>query len=125
MAPSVSSRLPLRRYVSAAAEEVSRNVQTVATGTEEMSASIKEIAKNANEAAKVATGNDLGKIFVFVHSTAPHDVIVLEAGEEFIARGRALWDRAVRTYAACVQFDDWPGMAAGFTSSQLQAPRWA
>jgi methyl-accepting chemotaxis protein len=41
--------------VSAAAEEVSRNVQTVATGTEEMSASIKEIAKNANEAAKVAT----------------------------------------------------------------------
>jgi exodeoxyribonuclease VIII len=77
------------------------------------------------EAAKVATGNDLGKVFVFVHSTAPHDVIVLEAGEEFVARGRALWDRAVRTYAACVEFDDWPGMAAAFTSSQLQPPRWA
>ena len=77
------------------------------------------------EAAKIATGNDLGKVFVFVHSTAPHDVIVLEAGEEFIARGKALWDRAVRTYAACVEFDDWPGMAAAFTSSQLQPPRWA
>jgi hypothetical protein len=77
------------------------------------------------EAAKVATGNDLGKVFVFVHSTAPHDVIVLEASDEFIARGKALWDRAVRTYAACVEFDDWPGMAASFTSSQLQPPRWA
>src|SRR4029453_498474 len=41
--------------VSAASEQVSRNVQTVATGTEEMSASIREIAKNANEAARVAT----------------------------------------------------------------------
>jgi len=40
--------------VSAAAEQVSKNVQTVATGTEEMSASIKEIAKNAQDAAKVA-----------------------------------------------------------------------
>ena len=40
--------------VSAAAEQVSKNVQTVATGTEEMSASIKEIAKNAQDAARVA-----------------------------------------------------------------------
>jgi methyl-accepting chemotaxis protein len=40
--------------VSAAAEQVSKNVQTVATASEEMSASIKEISKNAGEAAKVA-----------------------------------------------------------------------
>ena len=40
--------------VSAAAEEVSQNVQTVSTATEEMSASIKEISKNASEAAEVA-----------------------------------------------------------------------
>ena len=40
--------------VSAAAEQVSRNVQTVATGAEEMGASIREIAQNANEAARVA-----------------------------------------------------------------------
>jgi len=38
--------------VSAAAEQVSRNVQTVATGTEEMGASIREIAKNASDAAR-------------------------------------------------------------------------
>jgi methyl-accepting chemotaxis protein len=41
--------------VSAAAEQVTKNLQTVATATEEMSASIKEIAKNANESARVST----------------------------------------------------------------------
>ncbi len=40
--------------VSAASSEISKNVQTVATGTEQMGASIKEIAQNANEAASVA-----------------------------------------------------------------------
>jgi methyl-accepting chemotaxis protein len=41
--------------VAAASEQVSRNVQTVAAGAEQMGASIREIAQNANEAAKVAT----------------------------------------------------------------------
>lgn len=41
--------------VSAAAEQVDRNIQIVATGTQEMSASIREIAKSASEAARVAT----------------------------------------------------------------------
>jgi methyl-accepting chemotaxis protein len=40
---------------AAAAEQAGRNVQTVATGTEEMSVTIKEIAKSAAEAARVAT----------------------------------------------------------------------
>ena len=40
--------------VSGAADEVSRNVQTVAAGAEEMGASIREIAHSANEAARVA-----------------------------------------------------------------------
>jgi methyl-accepting chemotaxis protein len=38
----------------AASEQVSKNVATVATSAEEMSASVKEIAKNANDAATVA-----------------------------------------------------------------------
>ena len=41
--------------VATSAEQVGRNVQTVATGTEEMSATIREIAKSAAEAAKVAS----------------------------------------------------------------------
>jgi methyl-accepting chemotaxis protein len=40
--------------VAAAAEQVSRNVQAVAAGAEQMGASIREIAQNANLAAKVA-----------------------------------------------------------------------
>lgn len=41
--------------VSAAAEQVSANVTTVVTAVDEMNASINEIAKNANEAAKIAS----------------------------------------------------------------------
>ncbi|MFO0984289.1 MAG: methyl-accepting chemotaxis protein [Planctomycetota bacterium] len=40
---------------SAAVEEISKNVTSVASGTEEMSLSIKEIAKSASGAAQVAT----------------------------------------------------------------------
>ncbi|WP_372594924.1 methyl-accepting chemotaxis protein [Actinotalea sp.] len=40
--------------VSAAAEQVSRNVQTVASGAEEMGASIREIARTAGEASRIA-----------------------------------------------------------------------
>lgn len=40
--------------VAAAAEQVSQNVATVAAGAEQMGASIREIAQNANAAAKVA-----------------------------------------------------------------------
>jgi methyl-accepting chemotaxis protein len=40
--------------VSAASEEVSKNVASVASASEEMQASIREIAKNANESARVA-----------------------------------------------------------------------
>ena len=40
--------------VSAASEEVSKNVSSVASASEEMQASIREISKNANEAARVA-----------------------------------------------------------------------
>jgi methyl-accepting chemotaxis protein len=41
--------------VTNAAAEVSRNVQTVAAGSEQMGSSIREIAQNANDAAKVAS----------------------------------------------------------------------
>ena len=40
--------------VSAASEQVSKNVSSVASASEQMQASIREIAKNANESARVA-----------------------------------------------------------------------
>lgn len=55
MASNAEETAAQANVVSVAAEQVSRNITTVATGTEEMGASIKEIAKNAHEAARVAT----------------------------------------------------------------------
>ncbi len=54
LSASASETASQATVVSAAADEFSRNVQTVSTGAEEMSASIKEVAQNANQAAKVA-----------------------------------------------------------------------
>ena len=54
MAGNAEETTSQANVVSAASDEISKNVQTVATGTEEMGASISEIAQNANEAARVA-----------------------------------------------------------------------
>ena len=43
-----------RTVVSAASEQVSKNVASVASAAEEMQASIREISKSANESARVA-----------------------------------------------------------------------
>jgi methyl-accepting chemotaxis protein len=54
MAAAAEETRAQAQVVAGAADQVSRNVQTVATGSEEMGASIREIAQNANEAARVA-----------------------------------------------------------------------
>jgi len=54
VATNVKNTLEQSNAVSQAAGEVSANVQVVASGVEEMNASIREIANNANEAARVA-----------------------------------------------------------------------
>ena len=77
------------------------------------------------EAAEVLTGRKLEKHFVFVTKTEPHEVVVLKAGDEFLARGRAKWDAAIRLYAACREFDNWPGLASRIESGVLNPPRWA
>jgi methyl-accepting chemotaxis protein len=54
MASNASETSAQANVVSAASEQVSKNVQTVATGVDEMNAAIREIAKNATESARVA-----------------------------------------------------------------------
>ncbi len=54
MAGNAEETATQANVVSAASEEVSRNVASVASASEEMQASIREIAKNANESARVA-----------------------------------------------------------------------
>jgi len=53
---SASETSAQAEVVARTADEVSSNVQAVAAGGEEMGSSIGEIARNANEAARVATG---------------------------------------------------------------------
>ena len=54
MAGNADATATQANIVSAASEEVSLNVSVVATGSEEMLASIREISKSANESARVA-----------------------------------------------------------------------
>jgi methyl-accepting chemotaxis protein len=54
MAGNAEETATQANVVSAASEQVSKNVSVVATGSEEMLASIREISKSANEAARVA-----------------------------------------------------------------------
>ena len=63
MAGNAEETATQANVVSAASEQVSRNVATVASGGEQMQSSIREIAKNANEAARVAKNA--------VHSATP------------------------------------------------------
>ena len=77
------------------------------------------------EAVQAVEGRKLDKWFIFVTKQAPHQVVVLKAGQEFIDRGRAKWDSAVRLYQACDEFGHWPGLASRFESNELKPPRWA
>jgi methyl-accepting chemotaxis protein len=54
MATNAEETATQSNVVSAASEQVTQNVSVVATGAEEMLASIREIAKSANESARVA-----------------------------------------------------------------------
>lgn len=54
MASNAEETAVQANVVSAASEQVSKNVASVSAATEEMQASIREIAKNANESAHVA-----------------------------------------------------------------------
>jgi methyl-accepting chemotaxis protein len=54
MAANAEETAVQANVVSAASEQVSRNVASVATASEEMQASIREISKNANDSARVA-----------------------------------------------------------------------
>jgi len=54
MAGNAEETATQANVVSAASEQVSKNVASVASASEEMQSSIREIAKNANESARVA-----------------------------------------------------------------------
>jgi methyl-accepting chemotaxis protein len=95
--------------VSAASDQVDKNIQIVATGAEEMTASIKEIAKSAQEALRVAnsavqvaettnrtiaklgeSGAEIGKIIRVITSIAQQtNLLALNATIEAARAGEA------------------------------------
>jgi len=82
MAGNAEETATQANVVSAASEQVSRNVATVASGGEEMQSSIREIAKNANEAARVAKNA--------VHSATATNVTVTKLGESSTEIGNVI-----------------------------------
>lgn len=61
------------------------------------------------DGVKEATGEELPFAFVLVEKTAPYLVSVVELDWEAIDLGRALNDRAKRTYRECTASGKWPG----------------
>lgn len=74
----------------------------------------------------VAAGLDIeisAYALVFVESTEPHPVTVVELHNDFLERGAALAHKALTTYRRSVDTDTWPGYADDFLT--LAPPRWA
>ena len=82
MAGNAEETATQANVVSAASEQVSRNVATVASSGEQMQSSIREIAKNANEAARVAKNA--------VHSATTTNVTVAKLGESSTEIGNVI-----------------------------------
>ncbi len=82
MAGNAEETATQANVVSAASEQVSRSVAIVASGGEQMQSSIREIAKNANEAARVAKNA--------VHSATATNVTVTKLGESSTEIGNVI-----------------------------------
>ena len=61
---------------------------------------------------------------IFVESCAPHDVLVLEFTDDDIAKGRAMYRKALSILKECRERNEWPGVAGG-EKGRVQIPEWA
>jgi exodeoxyribonuclease VIII len=62
-------------------------------------------------------------VFVAVEKTAPYEVAVYEATEDFIGEGRAAYRENLHAYAECFFSGEWPGYPEAIMP--LGLPRWA
>lgn len=75
----------------------------------------------------VAAGLDVdvaAYALVFVESTEPHPVVVVELSGSFLDRGAALAHKALTTYRRCLDTGTWPAYADDDFLT-LHPPRWA
>lgn len=75
----------------------------------------------------VAAGLDVdvaAYALVFVESTEPHPVVVVELSGSFLDRGAALTHKALTTYRRCLDTGTWPAYA-DHDFLTVHPPRWA
>lgn len=75
----------------------------------------------------VAAGLDIdlaAYALVFVESTEPHPVVVVELSGSFLDRGAALAHKALTTYRRCLDTGTWPAYADDDFLT-IHPPRWA
>lgn len=73
---------------------------------------------------EAVTGQRCGFAWFIFEPSAPYATRVVFAGEQWLARGRALYRKALTTLAECRETDRWPGLDGGL-ATVLEMPRWA
>lgn len=69
------------------------------------------------------TGKRVTCNIIWVSKQAPHHVLITELDEAALEVGRRLADRAMRTWQACRESGEWPGVSRDVINIGL--PRWA
>jgi hypothetical protein len=73
-------------------------------------------------AKALGISEDPGFLFVVQEKTAPYLVNIIELNEEAVNMGRALNEKAIRTYQDCKAADNWPGYPL---SDPISLPKYA
>ncbi|MFE7868815.1 PD-(D/E)XK nuclease-like domain-containing protein [Micromonospora humida] len=69
------------------------------------------------QAGAAALGlGDLPFVFIFVEKAAPHLIHVVQLGDDELAAGRRINDRAIDLFAECTSTGVWPGYPADITT---------
>jgi exodeoxyribonuclease VIII len=75
------------------------------------------------DACEAIDGKKRDFIWIAVEKDAPYGVQIFKASESMLARGRSLYQQAIRTYLICSAFDYWPGYTTAIQT--LNLPKWA
>ena len=75
------------------------------------------------DACKAIDGKKRDFIWIAVEKDAPYGVQIFKASESMLARGRSLYQQAIRTYLECSALDYWPGYTTAIQT--LNLPKWA
>ena len=75
------------------------------------------------DACEAIDGKKRDFIWIAVEKDAPYGVQIFKASQSMLARGRALYQQAIRTYLECSALDYWHGYTTAIQT--LNLPKWA